>query len=150
MREFAFRLEADTEPRFWQLMRACTPSCARVRILPNLPDQSLRRTRDWDRPVQDLFAFHTSAVHSLVAGSVSLNDGTVQTDAGKCALATGVSQDLGVQLRSVSAAACRPTGPAAAVASAPILNLSLSRLCMPCSLLIIITTSLAAPPICRP
>jgi hypothetical protein len=50
MREFAFRLEADTEPRFWQLMRTCTPSCARVRILPNLPDQSLRRTRDWDRP----------------------------------------------------------------------------------------------------
>ena len=79
-------------------MRACTLSCMGVRILPNFADESLRRARNWDGPVQDLLAFHISAVHGPVTASVSLYDRTVQTDPGKRALAAGVSQDLRVQL----------------------------------------------------
>src|ERR1700733_3540436 len=52
--------------------------------------------------------------------------------------------------QSVSAAASAPTGPAAAEASAPSLNLLASRCCIPWSLVTIITRSTAWPPSCSP
>src|SRR6185437_5571364 len=53
-------------------------------------------------------------------------------------------------LMSVSAPASRPTGPAAAEASAPSLNLLLRRWCMPDSFITTSTRSTAWPPNCRP
>ena len=52
--------------------------------------------------------------------------------------------------QSVSAAAWRPTGPAAADASAPILNLLESRASMPFWFITSMTRSTACPPICKP
>ena len=46
--------------------------------------------------------------------------------------------------------ACLPTGPAATVASAPILNLSLIRLCKAWSFMNSITTSVKEAPIWKP
>src|SRR6202162_5755046 len=53
-------------------------------------------------------------------------------------------------LQSVSPSTCRPTGPAAAEASAPILNLLESILSIPLSFMTSMTTSIASPPICNP
>src|SRR5579863_4612442 len=52
--------------------------------------------------------------------------------------------------QSVSAAVSRPTGPAAADASAPSLNLLERRCCIPLSFVTIITRSTACPPSCNP
>src|SRR6185437_8892408 len=52
--------------------------------------------------------------------------------------------------QSVVPSTWRPTGPAAAEASAPILNLLASIFSMPWSFITSMTTSMASPPICKP
>src|SRR5581483_3667266 len=52
--------------------------------------------------------------------------------------------------QSVLPEACRPTGPAAPDASAPILNLLVRRASMPFLLMTSMTKSMASPPICKP
>jgi len=52
--------------------------------------------------------------------------------------------------QSVLPSAWRPTGPAAAEASAPTLNLLFNSCVMPCWFITSITRSIACPPICKP
>jgi hypothetical protein len=74
-------------------------------------------------------AVYIVAIHGFVATLVGLHHGSVQAHSNENALAARIRQNFRVSLRSVPAAAFRPTGPAATEASAPSLNLSLSRLC---------------------
>src|SRR5512138_3898598 len=55
-----------------------------------------------------------------------------------------------LNFQSVLPDACRPTGPAAPEASAPILNLLVRSASMPFLLITNITRSIASPPACNP
>jgi hypothetical protein len=101
-------------------------------ILRDFFQQRLGSFRRSHRDINYLPAIGTLAIHRVISALVGLDDSTIQADTGEHCCENKVKISAFI-LVSVSAAACRPTGPAAAVASAPILNLSLSRLCMPLS-----------------
>ena len=119
-------------------------------VLGKFVEQAPRRLRNRNFAVQDFPAGDTGAVHGFVSALVGLHDGAIHADPGKSPFAARIAQDLRIEFMSVPAAACLPTGPAATVASAPILNLSLSRLCKAWSFINSITTSVKEPPIWKP
>jgi hypothetical protein len=90
-----------------------------------------RRFRRRHLAFNDCLVIHLVPVELAVLAVIFAHNRSVERHSYKCASCPRISQNLSVNAISVSAAAVLPTGPAAADASAPIVNLSLASFSMP-------------------
>ena len=120
----------------------------RAGVVPDLPHQGDGRSGNGNGLVG--IGDVRAAIECGIARGIDLQGGTVQRYSGEQSAAARPGEDLRQSCASVAAAASRPTGPAAAAASAPSVNLPRNR---PCTLLRVLKTntiSVTCRPICQP